>query len=323
MLCAIDLHRECYWNNSFIFFLNRRERKQIMLPKAAGGKQTDAAWIYGNFCKLPNWCCHCWISEFGGEHFTQLGVEKNIPPWLMNWIQMHCPLVAGCRFQIIALSWIWVETLGLHGSSSCDWLNGRESIPNFLNRIKNHKCINFKMHACAQLYVLATKTHNFQWFNTWNLADSNAHIYTCFCKQQHIICVTEGSNLMQNWLHGEKNHPIHAVYVFFFFLHFPTHTQIKLMMHTKDFMLMFSWLNKIGSRKTNKKKKTRVPPSLQSFKRLFADLVFDEMRRNALFLYPCLTPYWILLTWWQGDKDYMTRVTECWRERQRGVNKRE
>lgn len=113
------------------------------------------------------------------------------------------------------------------------------------------------MHACTQLYVLATKTHHFQCVKTWNLADSNAHIYTCFCKQQHIICATEGSNLMQNWLHGEKNHPIHAVYMFF--LHFPTHTQIKLMVHTKDFMLMFSWLNKIGSRKTKTKKHEFLP----------------------------------------------------------------
>lgn len=45
----------------------------------------------------------------------------------------------------------------------------------------------------------------------------------------------------------------------FVFLHFPTHTQIKLMVHTKDFMLMFSWLNKIGSRKTKTKKHEFLP----------------------------------------------------------------
>ncbi len=40
------------------------------------------------------------------------------------------------------------------------------------------------------------------------------------------------------------------------------------------------------------------------------DWASDKMQRDTLFLYPCLTPYWTFLTWWQGGKENMTWVTK-------------
>lgn len=143
----------------------------------------------------------------------------------MNWLQMHCPLVAGCRFQIIALSWIWVETLGLHGSSSCDWLNGPESIPNFLNR-KKKKIINVYILKCIQAhnYVSWQPKHiisSDSTLGTWQTAThtsihASANNNISFVRQREaILCKTD---CMERKI-------IPFMPSFFFFFTFPhTHT---------------------------------------------------------------------------------------------------
>lgn len=75
------------------------------------------------------------------------------------------------------------------------------------------------------MYLKCTHAHNYMsWLarhtncndstlGTWQTA-TQTQMHAC-AKQQRIICATEGSNLMQSWLHGEENHPIHAGFLTF------------------------------------------------------------------------------------------------------------